>query len=69
MDIATKKLMEYATKKGVTIAAISKNTKISPGALYPSSSGKRPLRADEFLAVCDFLGVDPRLFGAADSAK
>jgi len=67
MDNATKKLMECADRKGVSVAAISKNTAITPGALYPCANGDRALRADEFFAICKFLGVDPLVF--ADTEK
>ncbi|MDD4715905.1 MAG: helix-turn-helix transcriptional regulator [Oscillospiraceae bacterium] len=59
MDIATGKIRNYVKEKGITIKAISRHTNIAPGALYSSFSGLRPLRADEFLAVCSFLGIDP----------
>ena len=47
-------------KSGVTKAALCRMTGISPGVLYPSMSGNRELRADEFLAICQALRLDPR---------
>lgn len=59
MDTATGKIRDYVKDKGIKIKAIAKHTNIAPGALYSSFSGLRPLRADEFLAVCAFLDLDP----------
>lgn len=44
---------------GVTTAAVCRKTGITPGKLYPSLAGKREFRADEFLAICQFLKLDP----------
>ena len=44
---------------GVTAAAVCRKTGIAPGRLYPSLAGKRELRADEFLAICQLLNLDP----------
>lgn len=59
MDGATKNLVKYVEEKGISVAAISKNTGFSPGVLYPSFKNKRALRADEFLAICSFLEKNP----------
>lgn len=47
-------------ESGMTVAAVCRKTGISPGALYPSMQGRRDLRADEFLALCDLLRLEPR---------
>ena len=59
MDQATKRLAQYVKRRGINIAMISAGTNIAAGDLYPSFSGIRPMRADEFLAVCGYLGIDP----------
>ena len=62
MDNATNALSKYIKQRGISISAISAGTNIKPGILYPSLSGTRPLRADEFLAICNFVGVNPQNF-------
>lgn len=62
MDTATQKLVDYVKNRGVSISAISAGTGISRHKIYPSFSGERPLRADEFLAVCSFLRMNPMDF-------
>lgn len=64
---ATKKMASYIKAKGVSIKAIAAATKLSTGVLYPSLQVRsarrtRPLRVDEFLAICAFLEVDPLEF-------
>ena len=62
MDTVTKNVGKYIKSKGVAISKISSETGIKQGVLYPCFSGRRSLRADEFLAVCAFLGVNPKSF-------
>lgn len=57
---ATHNLMEYIKQRGIKGSAISTATGISAGVLYPVMSGRRELRADEFLAICKFTGADPK---------
>lgn len=59
MDTATKNLADLIKSKGMAISVISKATGKPYDALWASLSGSRPMRADEFLAVCCFVGVDP----------
>lgn len=54
------RIAEEIKKSGITIAAICRMTGIKPGALYPAVAGKRELRADEFLSLCQILRLDPR---------
>ena len=54
------RIAEEIKKSGMTIAAICRMTGIKPGALYPAVTGKRELRADEFLSLCQILRLDPR---------
>ena len=58
----TKAVSDYIKHKGITVTAISNATGIPYGALLPSISGKRKLRADEFLTICDFLEIEPESF-------
>lgn len=64
MTDVTKEVSEYIRDKGITISAISQRTGISDGVLRSSlcKKSKRKLRADEYLKICDFLGIDPLRF-------
>ncbi len=61
MDYTTKALSRYISERGVQMSTISAATKIPYASLWGSlsKSGSRPLRADEFLAVCQFIGKSP----------
>lgn len=61
---ATRKMANYIRSKGISIKFIADATNLTTGVLYPSlkikTTGRiRPLRVDEFLAICAFLEVDP----------
>lgn len=45
--------------RGLKIKAVSERTGVRYSLLQPSLKGRRELRADELLAVCAFLRVDP----------
>jgi len=65
MDAPTRSLGEYVREKGINIANMAKKTGISYCVLYDSLMHKgreRDLRVGEFVAICDFLGKDPRDF-------
>ena len=53
----TKELSVYLTKRGISISAVQKGTGLTRQVLYTSlgKNGKRELRADEFLKVCNDL--------------
>lgn len=53
------RIAEEMREMGVTAAAVCRKTGIAPGRLYPSLAGKRELRADEFLLICQVLRLDP----------
>lgn len=53
-------IAEEVKKSGMTTAFICRKTGIKPGALYPALAERRELRADEFLALCQILNLDPR---------
>lgn len=57
----TKELYKRIKAKYIPISVICKETGLSPKAIYSSltENAKRQLRADELLAVCDFLKIDP----------
>lgn len=60
MDRATSCIAEYVGKLGIKISSISRGTGVPDGILRRSLSAKeRDLRADEFLAICNFLGKSP----------
>lgn len=65
MSAVTEKISQYVRKKGINISKMSRDTGVSYMALYDSllnTERQRDLRDSEFLAVCFFLGVDPRDF-------
>ena len=66
MDNVTVKVAEYVQEKGISISTIAEKINISYGALYLSlrKNPTRKLRGDELLAICSFLGVDPRSFSS-----
>lgn len=49
-------------RKGIKIKAMSEAAGIPYSMLQPSLKGRRPLKADEFMMVCDFLGEEPTKF-------
>lgn len=65
MSAVTERVSQYVRNKGINLSKMSRDTGKSYMALYDSllnDDRKRDLRDDEFLAVCFFLGVDPREF-------
>ena len=60
----TQLLSDYIRGRGFSQKAISNATGIPTSILYPSLARtvRRPLRADEFLAICIYLQVDPMSF-------
>lgn len=70
MSAVTKNLSRYIEKRGFNLAKISEGTGIPYSALYSSLRDKkreRSLRDDELIAVCVFIGIDPRLLNAPES--
>lgn len=70
MDAATKMLSTFILENGIKISTIAEKTQISYGKLWTSlaKDGTRDLRADEFLAVCAFIGKSPYEFYALNTA-
>ena len=62
MDACTKAVAQYIEEKCMSISAISQKTGIPRGILYRCFDGRRKLRADEFMKICEFLEIDPRVF-------
>lgn len=65
MSAVTQNVSDYIRKKGINISKMSRDTGIPYTALYDSvmnAERQRDLRDEEFLAVCCFLEVDPRIF-------
>lgn len=65
MSVVTQNVSDYVRKKGINISKMSRDTGIPYMALYDSimnTERQRDLRDEEFLAVCFFLEVDPRIF-------
>lgn len=56
IEASIKKTIEDA---GMTIRAVSKKTGIEYWKLQTSLSGRREMRADEFLDLCAALSLDP----------
>ena len=72
MSDVTRAVSEYIHEKGISISTVSEKTGISYGMLRPSlcAKGNRPLRADEYLKICNFLEVDPlRFFSSGASGR
>lgn len=65
MSVVTDRVSDYVRKRGINISKMARDTGIQYMTLYDSLANqerKRKLRDDEFLAICNFLGVDPRIF-------
>ena len=48
----------YANKKGIKYIAIAQNTNLSLDVISRAFNGKRRLRAEESLLICDFMGIE-----------
>ncbi|KAI4438828.1 hypothetical protein FMM80_00165 [Schaedlerella arabinosiphila] len=65
MSTVTKKVSNYVRKKGFNLSKMSRETGVPYSALYSSlcdDERERSLRDDEFIAVCNFLNVNPMVF-------
>ena len=64
-------IAECIKKRGINLSAISRDTGIAYMSLYDSlfnNKRKRPLKASEFLAICEFLGASPMDFAEEKEA-
>ena len=60
ITFTTKTVANYIKQKGIPIKELSRSTDISDYILYRSLYKMvRPLRANEFLAICAFLEKNP----------
>jgi hypothetical protein len=62
MSDITKAVSQFAKDKGFQIKVIAQKTGISQNILYNSFSGKRKLRVDEYIAICNFFEKSPMTF-------
>ena len=63
LTFTTKMVANYIKQKGIPIKELSRNTDISEYTLDRSLNKLvRPLRANEFLAICAFLEKNPNDF-------
>lgn len=62
------KMAAAVKESGMTMLAVSAKSGISYGKLVPSLRGRRELRADEFLALCALLRLNPAEMGQEGSA-
>lgn len=65
MSNVTLRVSNYIRNKGINLSELSRDTGIPYMALYNSilnDKRNRDLRDEEFLGVCAFLRVDPRIF-------
>lgn len=58
----TKKVAQYVESLGINLSVLSRQTGIPYMSLYKSMKESRDLRADEFIAICAFLHVNPMDF-------
>ena len=54
-------IREEVERRGMRIKFLSDKANVSYGCLQPSLNGNRSLRADEYLRICDFLQIEPRV--------
>lgn len=57
-----KKVREYIEEKGFKQAAIARKASMTKQALSESLNGKRQITADEYVRICDALGVSTNFF-------
>lgn len=57
-----KRLSEYIKANGIKVVSISERTGIDYQILCRCLNEKQPLKANEFLAVCKVLEVNPESF-------
>ena len=66
MYAVTENVKRYIQDKGISIANLAKKTGCNYDGIVASvgnaTNRDRPLRAEEFLAICKFLEVDPWMF-------
>lgn len=71
MDALTKNVSNYVKERGISVSQMARKTGIPYGALYDSllhSERDRELRANELIAICNYIGVDPMFFADKDAS-
>lgn len=60
----TKNVSDYIQEKGISVLRMCEKTGLSYKRIQPSlsTSGNRELRAGEFMTICQYIGVDPKVF-------
>lgn len=66
MDKITKAVSAYIKEQGIPISTLSAKIGISYGILQPCVSGRRNLRASEFMRICNYFHADPRSFATEE---
>lgn len=72
MDIPTRNLSEYVKATGTNLAKMSRDTGIPYISIYDSLANKsrdRDLRAGEFVAICEFLRMNPKQFAEKPAGR
>lgn len=52
---------EAVVNRGMTLKFLSDKTGVKYSFVQPSVNGGRKFRADEYLKICAFLGIEPRM--------
>lgn len=63
MDKSTDYLAEYISSRKISIPNMARKLGMSNDSLYNSlgkRDNRRPLRGDELLTICAFIGLDPK---------
>ena len=63
------KLSTYIKGQGMIVKHVALKTGIPYQKLQAALLGTRKIKAEEFIAVCSFLGVDPLLFRSDDEQE
>lgn len=68
MDKATNALSKYIKRRGISISAYLPNGASNQAAYIQAFQG-HAAKADEFLAICHFVGVNPTELRTTDQAS
>ena len=55
--MVVEKIAEYIDKQGIKQSAIASYLNVHPQTMSDIINGKRKLKADEYIDICDFLNV------------
>ncbi len=62
------KLDAYIAEQGIKIKFVAKKAGVPYQRLQAALNGTRRIKAEEFISVCETLGVDPFLFRSDERA-